>query len=147
MPPRVIVVGTDGTERGAGAVREALGLARASGATLHVVHVVHPAVEKGQVESQAWQATIDDIRGEVDSVRSALLAEAEQVGVPMEFHTPGGNDVVEVLITTADAVHADLLVVGNRGMKGASRFVLGSIPNKVAHHARCSVLIANTEQG
>jgi nucleotide-binding universal stress UspA family protein len=44
-------------------------------------------------------------------------------------------------------VGADLVVVGNRGMRGASRFVLGSIPNKVAHHSHCSVLIANTERG
>jgi nucleotide-binding universal stress UspA family protein len=36
-------------------------------------------------------------------------------------------------------------VVGNRGMSGISRFVLGSIPNKVAHHCHCCVLIANTE--
>jgi nucleotide-binding universal stress UspA family protein len=143
----VIVVGTDGTERGAGAVREALTLARATGATLHAVHVVHPAVEKGHVESQAWQATIDGIRSEVDTVRSELLAEAHGMGVPLEFHTPGGDDVVAALITLADAVDADLLVVGNRGMKGASRFVLGSIPNKVAHHCHCSVLIANTENG
>ena len=39
----------------------------------------------------------------------------------------------------------DLVVVGNHGMTGRARFLLGSIPNKVAHHCRCSVLIANTD--
>ncbi|HYM58651.1 MAG TPA: universal stress protein [Solirubrobacteraceae bacterium] len=33
---------------------------------------------------------------------------------------------------------------GNRGMTGAKRFLLGSVPNKVSHHAPCSVLIIRT---
>ncbi len=38
----------------------------------------------------------------------------------------------------------DLLVVGNKGMTGAKRFLLGSVPNKVSHHAPCSVMIIRT---
>jgi nucleotide-binding universal stress UspA family protein len=144
MPFQVIVVGTDGSPRSEGAVAEALALAQPAGATLHVVHVVHPAVEAGHVDSQAWQQVIDTARGEVDNVRLRLAAEAERHGVAMEFHTPGAGDVADALISTAASVRADLVVVGNRGMSGLSRFVLGSIPNKVAHHCHCSVLIANT---
>ena len=57
---------------------------------------------------------------------------------------PGGSDIVDALLRTAEAVDADLIVVGNRGMSGVSRFVLGSIPNKLAHHCPCSLLIVNT---
>jgi nucleotide-binding universal stress UspA family protein len=39
-----------------------------------------------------------------------------------------------------------LVVVGNRGMTGMRRFVLGSVPNKVAHSCSASVLIVNTSQ-
>ena len=39
---------------------------------------------------------------------------------------------------------ADLIVVGNKGMTGARRFLLGSVPNKISHHAPCSVLIIRT---
>ncbi len=39
---------------------------------------------------------------------------------------------------------ADLIVVGNKGMTGAKRFLLGSVPNKVSHHAPCSVMIIRT---
>jgi nucleotide-binding universal stress UspA family protein len=49
-----------------------------------------------------------------------------------------------VLISTAEEVGADLIVVGNRGMGGVARFLLGSVPNRVAHHAPCAVLIAHT---
>ena len=43
----------------------------------------------------------------------------------------------------ADRIGADLIVVGNKGMKGVRR-VLGSVPNSVAHQANCSVLIVDT---
>ncbi len=39
---------------------------------------------------------------------------------------------------------ADLVVVGNKGMTGAKRFLLGSVPNKVSHHAPCGVYIVRT---
>jgi nucleotide-binding universal stress UspA family protein len=145
MAYQVIVVGTDGSERGTGAVQEAMELAGPVGATLHVVQVVHPAVGAGQVDSEAWQQVIDDERGRIDSVRSSLVAEADRRGLALEFHTPGGGDVADALISTAESVGAELVVVGNKGMTGMSRFVLGSIPNKVAHRCRCSVLIANTD--
>jgi nucleotide-binding universal stress UspA family protein len=145
VPYGVIVVGTDGSERAEAAVGEALGLAKAAGATLHAVHVVHPAVEAGQVSSSAWQQAIDGVRSEVDGVKARLTKEAGRHGVAIEFHTPGGTDIVEALLSTADKVGADLIVVGNRGMSGVSRFVLGSIPNKLAHRCRCSLLIADTD--
>ena len=51
----------------------------------------------------------------------------------------------EVLITQAEAVNADLIVVGSVGMSGAKRFLLGSVPNKVSHHAPTDVLIVKTD--
>ena len=140
----VIVVGLDRSERGSIAVGEALELARATGATLHAVHVVHPAVEAGQVSSKAWQQIIEQERAEVEASRAQLLADAEGHKVPVQFHTSGMSDIPEAIISTADSVGADLVVVGNRGMSGKARLVLGSVPNKVAHHCHCSVLIVNT---
>jgi nucleotide-binding universal stress UspA family protein len=145
MPFKVIVVGTDGSERSAGAVSEALALATMAGSTLHAVHVVHPAVEAGHVESKAWQLAIDEERGEVEHSKAQLATKAEHQGVSVEYHTPGGSDVADALLNTAEAVNADLIVVGNRGMSGVTRFVLGSIPNKVAHRCHCSVLIVDTD--
>ena len=39
---------------------------------------------------------------------------------------------------------ADLIVVGNRGMSGVRRFVLGSVPNRLSHHCPSSLLIVDT---
>jgi nucleotide-binding universal stress UspA family protein len=54
------------------------------------------------------------------------------------------GDPANALIDVAEAVGADLIVVGNRGMEGKKRFVLGSVPNKVSHHCPCSLLIVDT---
>ena len=54
------------------------------------------------------------------------------------------DDASEALIAAAEEHGADLILIGNKGMTGARRFLLGSVPNDVAHHAPCSVLIART---
>jgi nucleotide-binding universal stress UspA family protein len=46
-------------------------------------------------------------------------------------------------VAVAEEQQVDLIVVGNKGMKGAKR-ILGSVPNAVAHAAPCAVLIHNT---
>jgi nucleotide-binding universal stress UspA family protein len=51
----------------------------------------------------------------------------------------------EVLLTESGRVGGDLLVVGSVGMSGARRFLLGSVPNKVSHHAATDVLIVKTD--
>jgi nucleotide-binding universal stress UspA family protein len=47
------------------------------------------------------------------------------------------------LVRIADEQVAQMIVLGNRGMTGARR-VLGSVPNRVSHHAPCDVLIVTT---
>lgn len=145
MPYKVIVVGFDRSERGAIAVDEALRLAGDTGATLHAVHVVHPSVLAGAASSHAFQAAIDTERQSLETSRQQLEAKARDLGVPVEFHVTGSTDIPDAILATAESVEADLVVVGNHGMTGRARFLLGSIPNKVAHHSPCSVLIVRTE--
>ena len=141
---KVIVVGTDGSDRATIAVREAMELARVTGAKLHAVQVVHPGVTHGFSDTAQGQFEIDKQREKTERTSAALLAEAEQQDVSVEVHTPTG-DVADALIGVAEAVGADLLVVGNLGMSGVKRLVLGSVPNKVSHHCPCSLLIVDTE--
>jgi nucleotide-binding universal stress UspA family protein len=54
------------------------------------------------------------------------------------------GDAADAILDVAEEQGADLIVVGNKGMTGAKRFLLGSVPNKVSHHAPCSVLIVRT---
>jgi len=54
------------------------------------------------------------------------------------------GDPAEGLIDVAEEEGVDLIIVGNRGMTGAKRFLLGSVPNQVSHHAPCNVMIVHT---
>ena len=141
---KVIVVGTDGSDRAGIAVRAALALAKVSGAELHAVNVVHPAVTVGFTDSRAGQDQVNTMREEAEKIRSQLLADAEAEGVSLKVHHPGG-DAAKALLGTAENVSADLVVVGNRGMSGMKRFAQGSVPNTVAHNCHCDVLIVDTD--
>ena len=68
---------------------------------------------------------------------------AEAAGVDAETLARQG-DPADAILDVAEEKRADLIVVGNKGMTGAKRFLLGSVPNKVCHHAPCSVLIIRT---
>lgn len=137
-----IVVGTDGSATAGMAVEHAAGLAGATGASLHVVHARRPA----PVPADPWEpalAPLDAVTAEVDaSILADAVARASACGVEVEAHAPLGAPAA-CLLAVADAVGADLLVVGSRGMHGARR-VLGSVPNSVAHRAGCHVLVVHT---
>ena len=51
----------------------------------------------------------------------------------------------EAILDVAEEQGADLIVVGSKGMQGSRRFLLGSVPDKISHHAPCSVLIVRTD--
>jgi len=143
---KVIVVGTDGSSRAGVAVREALALAKIAGATLHVVHVVRLVSMTGAEygDPGAVVAANEDMRENGDKIVAQVLADAERQGVSAEGHNVSG-DPADVLNKLAEALPADLVVIGNQGMSGMKRFVLGSVPNKVSHHCPCSLLIVNTD--
>jgi nucleotide-binding universal stress UspA family protein len=142
---KVIVVGTDGSERASIAVTAALELAKVTGAKLHAVQVVHPALEHGFSDASGGQFEINQLREEAKRVNAEVIAQAEKHGVPAEVHSPAGSDVADELMGVARAVDADLVVVGNLGMSGIKRLMLGSVPNKVSHRCPCSLLIVDTE--
>ncbi len=145
---RSIVVGTDGSETANKAVREAADLAAAVGATMNIVSAYVPVSnqrlreEARQVpEDVQWQVTP---REDVDSMLSDACTVVNQVGVEdVRTHAREG-DPADAILDVAEEQDADLIVVGNKGMSGAKRFLLGSVPNKVSHHAPCSVLIVRT---
>ena len=142
-----IVVGTDGSDRANVAVRAALDLAKLTGATVHGVHVLRPMLTaaSAQLDAAALVITNADRQEEADRVRSDFLAEAERAGVAADMDVFDG-DPADALVKVAEVAEADLLVVGNRGMAGVKRFVLGSVPNKVSHRAPCSLLIVDTDR-
>jgi nucleotide-binding universal stress UspA family protein len=139
-----IVVGTDGSETADIALRRAIALAGLTGATLHVVSAYEPTPARvggnQPVPEAAEWALGPDFK--VDAVLQRAQDEGRGGDVEVEVHAPKG-DAADALIEAAKQYDADLIVLGSRGMRGARR-VLGSVPNKVSHHAPCDVLIVQT---
>ena len=142
-----IVVGTDGSDTAAGAVAQAVEIAKAMGSKLYVVSAFvpsEPVVDRAEaVEIPADVQYSTGPRQGVTQVLDAAAGAAEAAGVEVETH-PREGDPADALLDVAEEVNADLIVVGNKGMTGAKRFLLGSVPNKISHHAPCSVLIIRT---
>jgi nucleotide-binding universal stress UspA family protein len=142
-----IVVGTDGSETAAEAVRQAVDLAKLAGAQLSIVSAYQP-VPKRRLEGEREGAPADvqyeiGPREDVNLVLDAAAAAAKQKGLEVQTH-PVEADPAEAILNVAEDSDADLIVVGNKGMTGARRFLLGSVPNNVSHHAPCSVMIVRT---
>ena len=120
---RRILVGTDGSPTATVAIDRAVDVASQLGASLTILSAGPPARSEGIVEKE--------------------LARLAGAGVPIDGRAVDSEPATALL----DAVETggyDLLVVGNKGMAGVSRFFLGSVPNKVSHHVTCSLLIVRT---
>jgi len=141
-----IVVGTDGSDTAAGAVSMAVDLAQRCGATLHLVSAYRDPTASVSV-AHVGAIAVPDTSLTALEVRSSceeLLAEAatRAGSVSVTTHAVPGAPA-DVLISVAESVGADLIVVGSKGMKGARRLI-GSVPNSVAHRSPCHVIIAKT---
>ena len=118
-----VLIATDGSGTAAHASEVGVGLAKASGAEALILHVGEPKAGK------------------------KVLAQAEKAfasaGVPITTQSVSG-DPADMICEVAEREGVDLIVVGNKGMTGAKRFLLGSVPNQVSHHSPCNVLIVKT---
>jgi nucleotide-binding universal stress UspA family protein len=142
-----IVIGTDGSETAKEAVRQAIDLAKQVGASLDVVSAFEPVPqsrlrEERQQVPQDLEHTVSP-REDVDATLAEAVKEIEASGVEVNTFARQG-DPADAIIDVAEEENADLIIVGNKGMTGAKRFLLGSVPNKVSHHAPCSVMIVRT---
>ena len=147
MAYKKILVGTDGSKTAEAAIRHAARLAKSMGADLQLVSA-YSAPDPQQVSrwvQEAGQEFVGLITGtsaaESAVERGQIAAKEEGVDANVRFVE---GDAGEVLISTAESDGIDLLIVGNKGMTGAKRFLLGSVPHKVSHHAPCDVLIVHT---
>ncbi len=133
-----VMVGTDRSETAERAVRWAAALADRYAAELHVVQVVvplHPAdTEHGAAEITRARAAADELQ--VDATQLA--------GNRGKAHVVIDDDPAIAIVNATEEHNIDVLVVGNAGMAGRKEFLLGNVPNRISHNARCTVIIVNT---
>ena len=142
-----ILVGTDGSETAGEAVRQATELARATGAKLDIVSAYEPVPasrlreEGGEIPGDVAYAI--GPREDVNVILEGASVPAREAGVEVNTHAREG-DPAGAILDLAEELDVSVIVVGNKGMTGARRFLLGSVPNNISHHAPCSVYIART---
>jgi nucleotide-binding universal stress UspA family protein len=129
-------------------VRQAVTLAQALGARLTIVSAYEP-VPGAELRSRVLPVAPDlqwtvQAREDVLSLLQAAAADARAAGVEQIETFARVGDAADAILDIAEEQGSDLIVVGNKGMTGATRFLLGSVPNKISHHAPCSVLIVRT---
>lgn len=134
-----LVVGFADIDTAKMAVKEAASLAKALGASLHVVTALESDdTEVVRVGSDEWQ--LSDSDAAIAGIRDYM----SKLNVDLDY-TIGvlRGAPADVLLAEAERLNADLIVVGNVRMQGIGR-VLGSVGSGVVHHAPCSVLIVKT---
>ena len=150
--PAKILLATDGAEDAELAARAAISLAEDTGAELHVVHVgethhVYPA------PTVAGPPLPTEHREELENEARRMLDEQVQKirqagGEVAEAHLRMGKPAEEIL-RLSEEIAAGLIVVGNQGFGGKfsrmKRFLMGSVSERVARYARCSVMVVRKD--
>ena len=135
----VYLVGTDGSETARSAAERAAALARASGASVHVVCAYHRG---GTVISSGASGYTESSLAAAADIAEQLASRLRSGGLEATTSVAEGKPA-DVLLDTARELDAELIVVGNRRMQGFSR-VLGAIANEIVHRAPCDVLLVKT---
>jgi predicted unusual protein kinase regulating ubiquinone biosynthesis (AarF/ABC1/UbiB family)/nucleotide-binding universal stress UspA family protein len=135
-PPQLtrVLVATDRSATADRAVRWAATLAAATSAELLLLRALPPAATGDSPDA----ATLDQARADLAAFAAELAGPRGRALVVTH------DDPAQAILDAAAAEHADTIVVGNLGMQGRKQFLLGNIPNRVSHNARCSVVIVNT---
>jgi nucleotide-binding universal stress UspA family protein len=135
-----IVVGTDGSPDAEAAIRKVIDLAGGTGATVHLVAAYPGRSTLERLGMTARQDTVD-MRGVAMDVLARDERRFEEAGFTVEKHAREG-DPAHVIMDVADEQEAAMIVVGARGTAGGgSRFTLGNVASKLAHHVSRSLLI------
>jgi predicted unusual protein kinase regulating ubiquinone biosynthesis (AarF/ABC1/UbiB family)/nucleotide-binding universal stress UspA family protein len=136
---RRILAATDRSETADRAVRWAAALARTHDAELILLQILPPT----GVEAQGTPPEGALGRTRVQLERFAI----ELAGTRGQARVAVHADPAQAILDAVDAEQADAVVVGNVGMSGRKEFLLGNVPNRISHGARCTVVIVNTSPG
>lgn len=132
-----VAVGTDGSETASEAVKQAAEFARRFDAKLVLLSAFKDGPPPPDADEAQWAYSP---AAQLREILFRTEAEMNKQGIECTTMVEEG-DPADVLVRLADACRADVLVIGNKGLR---RRVLGSVPKSVAHNADCSVLVVKT---
>jgi nucleotide-binding universal stress UspA family protein len=135
-----ILVPVDGSENSLRAFEHAIYLAKNAGATITAMHVI----EKPPTVYIESQKLLNDLLANFRAEAANILDKCQQLAAKsdVEIETViGEGDAASNIVGYAQKGDYDTIIIGRRGLGRFKEMVLGSISNKVLHHAKCSVMI------
>ena len=136
-----ILVPVDGSESSNQALSYALDLAIRYSARMTLVHVApYLTIFTGVTTTTTTVLTDSMLVQNGKQILSDCLSEVEKIGVQASTQLLRGHPGMKIVQYAKDESF-DLIVMGNRGLSGISRFVMGSVSHYVVDHAQCPVII------
>jgi ubiquinone biosynthesis protein len=137
-PVRRVMVGTDRSRTADEAVQWAASFADRFSAELFVVQVIVPRDPASTAFGVVERTRADAARVELVEYAHRLAKQRGHGLVVVD------SDPASAIVRAAEREAIDVLVIGNLGMAGRKEFLLGNVPNRISHNARCTVIIVNT---
>lgn len=142
-----VLMGVDDPKHAEEIVRAFAARFRAENVEALVLHVLWPMGVSALPEMTIGYAPeVEDLKKPAQELVERVAEQLRGADFKAETAVEVG-DVRERILDSAEAWHADLIVVGSHGRRGIQRFLLGSVAESVARHAQCSVLIVRTPAG
>jgi nucleotide-binding universal stress UspA family protein len=135
-----ILVPVDGSDHAVHALEVACDLAEKYGATLHLFHAAPPFFTEAMLSVADMEAIIASRKQAGEAILQDALERA-RCRVPQVTATFLEAPDAEAILEEAEKRHCDLIVMGTRGLGRLAGLLLGSVSQKVVHHARCPVLL------
>lgn len=136
-----VLIAVDGSPSSHHAANQGFGLARQTGAKVTLAFVLEspPVIPVGPLSGYVMTSP-PRTDADLEKARAELKTLAQNAGVPVETRVELGSPA-DVLCELADRLNVDLLVIGARGLSTGTRWLLGSVSDRVVHHAPCPVLV------
>ncbi len=133
-----VMVATDLSETADRAVRWAANVAASHQAELLLFQVLPTTTEDGTEVVSGPGDTLDQAEEKLRRFAEELVGPRGRARVVVD------DDPAQAILDAVEEERVDMIVVGNVGMSGRKQFLLGNIPNRISHNARCTVVIVNT---
>lgn len=136
-----ILVGYDGSENAERALRKAIELAKQSKGELRIAVVADTMSFAYASSGGLYKQFNQQAKENAENLAAAALDIAKGAGITNVYASDEEGQPADLILTLATEYKTDLIVVGRRGMRGLSRFLMGSVSTAVINHAKCDVLV------
>jgi len=138
-----ILVALDGSPAGQQALDRAIEIARAGNAKLHAAYIVETGLFSSLPADNTVEVMYNVLKNEGEAVLDKAKTESAAHGIPLTTHLKSGHAGSEV-IALADAIKADLIIVGSHGKSQTDRLLIGSVSTFVVTHSRVSTMVVRS---